>query len=68
MLKWVVEQIDELESKYTDEAVVEKKKSGWVKLSAISLFEGFCQGVFIVGWISIILGVVNQIKKLFHRG
>ena len=67
MLKWVVEQIDELESKYAEEAV-DGKKSGWVKLCLTAVIEGFCNGAFIVGWISIILGVINSIKKLFHRG
>lgn len=67
MLNEITNKIDELESKYAEEAV-DGKKHGWVKLAGISMFDGICNGIFFIGWIVMILGVINSIKKLFHRG
>lgn len=66
MLKWIGEKIDELESKYAEEAV-DGKKSGWVKLCLISIVEGFCNGAFIIGCIAMFMTVVNKITQLFRR-
>lgn len=67
MLNEITNKFNELESVYAGEAV-EGKINGWVKLIGISILDGFCDGVFLIGCMTMILGVVNFIKKLFHRG
>jgi len=67
MLNEITNKFNELKSRYEEEAV-EGKINGWVKLIGISILDGICDGVFLIGCMAMILGVINSIKKLFHRG